>query len=765
MVNAVQDDTGAQPKPRRRPLNFPDDEHHDEDLDTRLQMLLNIPAAEHSSDGMSYGDADSPSPSPPPHKDRPRRAAAATGAAGGSSPRGSDGAPVGPVSSAPQAAVARQHSSSPAHQEQEQQRWSAPAPDILYSHTPLLPGGLKRSPEHLLPPRLQPHQQSQQHQQQLQATAKRPSMALHRSGSAPTAPASEGDLAGVATKTEIITQPTGLPWGVETPAMAAPHGRQHVYPSPALPQVPISSTNPFVPVSVPQLTASAQLAGARLSVQLLLPPPAQHMPHQHQHQQQKAMLFGQSGHGARQEAEGRVHQQHAVDMHQQQYRQQHRHPGGQHMLHEQAQHGLGHHQQQQTYYMPAHMDWQGQHEHQQHYQQHHHQHQHMPHGQSAALLHGLCHPARQQVPDVQCLADQHNMPNSTEFAAVLGLNEPALSFTAAYSSQQLGSSSGLQLPAATSGAAAASAGGPCDTAVGAGAPHMLPLAPPYHHQQQGQGQGQQHHWNPEAHQGLQPPSLVQFQPPWSAHTTTLQPPALLPLPLSMADPLLHLSTATQQPYISSHTQGSPPAVAAAGDAVTYGGGGMGGCSSAAAAAAGGGGLLAGVSSRAELLQVTNACLHSLLDMRLAVLMVPAQAAPLQGARAHLLAQRQQQQSVSSAGQSSGIVPAGHWPSSPPTAEIASTVSAVLERFLQLLDEAAAGQGLAAAAARQRTHVLAALNQLQQALSALQRAEAAAAAQGLRLDARACLRQWVADNLGLPPQTRIDPAVSMLVASL
>lgn len=120
--------------------------------------------------------------------------------------------------------------------------------------------------------------------------------------------------------------------------------------------------------------------------------------------------------------------------------------------------------------------------------------------------------------------------------------------------------------------------------------------------------------------------------------------------------------------------------------------------------------------------------------------------------------------MSSAGQSSGLVTAGHWPSSPPTAEIASTVSAVLERFLQLVDEAAASQGLAAAAL-ERTHVLDALNQLQQALSALQRSEAAAAAQGLRLDARACLRQWVADNLGLPPQTRISPAVSMLVASL
>lgn len=100
MVNTVQDDTGAQPKPRRRPLNFPDDEHYDEELDTRLQMLLNIPAAEQSSDGVSYGDADSPSPSPRPPKDRPRRAAAATGAAGGSSPRGSEGVPVGPVASA-----------------------------------------------------------------------------------------------------------------------------------------------------------------------------------------------------------------------------------------------------------------------------------------------------------------------------------------------------------------------------------------------------------------------------------------------------------------------------------------------------------------------------------------------------------------------------------------------------------------------------------------------------------------------------------------
>lgn len=239
---------------------------------------------------------------------------------------------------------------------------------------------------------------------------------------------------------------------------------------------------------------------------------------------------------------------------------------------------------------------------------------------------------------MQRMADQYNMLNSSEFAAVLGLDEPALGFTAAgpaaHISQQLGSSSGLQLPASTTGAAAG-AGGPCDTAAGAGAPHMLPLAPPYHHQQ-GQGQGQQHHWNPEAQQVLQPPSLVQFQPPWSAHTsTTLQPPALLPLQLSMADPL-NLNTEAQQPYTRGLTQRSPPP--AAGDAVTYGGGGgMGGCFSAAAAAAGGGGLLLGVTSRAKLLQVTNACLHSLLDMRLALLMVPAQASTLQGARAHLLA--------------------------------------------------------------------------------------------------------------------------------
>jgi hypothetical protein len=188
---------------------------------------------------------------------------------------------------------------------------------------------------------------------------------------------------------------------------------------------------------------------------------------------------------------------------------------------------------------------------------------------------------------------------------------------------------------------------------------------------------------------------------------------------------------------------------------------------------GGGGLLSGVTSRAELLQVTNACLHSLLDMRLAVLMVPAHASTLQGARAHLLTQRQQQQQQqqqsASGGRHSlaGPVTAGHWPSSPATAEIAGTVSAVLERFLQLLGETAAGQGLAAAAAAttERTHVLAALNQLQQALSALQRSEAAAAAQAPGLDARACLRQWVADNLGLGPQTSIHPAVSMLVASL
>jgi hypothetical protein len=192
-----------------------------------------------------------------------------------------------------------------------------------------------------------------------------------------------------------------------------------------------------------------------------------------------------------------------------------------------------------------------------------------------------------------------------------------------------------------------------------------------------------------------------------------------------------------------------------------------GSSSAAAAAAGGGGLLSAVSSGAELLQVTNACLHSLLDMRLVILMLPQQDSVLQGARAHLLAQRQQQQQagVSGVGASSaGPRNARQWMSGAPTPEVAATVLAVLERFLQLLSEAAARQGLTAAAF-ERTFVLGALNQLHQALSALQRIEAAAGVQDPAVGVRSCLVEWVGGNLGLPPQTSINEAVSLLVASL
>lgn len=174
-------------------------------------------------------------------------------------------------------------------------------------------------------------------------------------------------------------------------------------------------------------------------------------------------------------------------------------------------------------------------------------------------------------------------------------------------------------------------------------------------------------------------------------------------------------------------------------------------SAAAAAAAGAGppGLLFRVASRADLMRVTNSCLHKLLDMRLAVLMVAEQGSPWEGLRSYLSTEHQQAEAAAAAAAVSLPV-------------TTAAVLSILGQFVQLLGEGLAGQGLGPQA--ERLFVLGALNQLQQVLSGLQRT-AAAAAGDAGADARACVGQWVAAGLGLPPQTAVSPVVSRLVEML
>jgi hypothetical protein len=221
----------------------------------------------------------------------------------------------------------------------------------------------------------------------------------------------------------------------------------------------------------------------------------------------------------------------------------------------------------------------------------------------------------------------------------------------------------------------------------------------------------------------------------------LQPPELLPLPQCMPG-----MVAPPPPQQTSQGGELPPQADRDPTAAATA------AASAAAAGAGPPGLLLGVTSRADLVRVTNSCLHKLLDMRLAVLMVAEQGSPWEGLRAYLSTQHQQAEAATAA----AAAAAGSLPVT------AAAVLSILGQFVQLLGEGLAGQGLGPQA--ERLFVLGAMNQLQQVLSGLQRT-AAAAAGDAGADARACVGQWVAAGLGLSPQTAISPVVSRLVAML
>jgi hypothetical protein len=173
-----------------------------------------------------------------------------------------------------------------------------------------------------------------------------------------------------------------------------------------------------------------------------------------------------------------------------------------------------------------------------------------------------------------------------------------------------------------------------------------------------------------------------------------------------------------------------------------------------------------VTSRVQLLQVTNSCLHKLLDMRLAALMASDQVNTLPRLQEYLQMERQQQQQQGGDGAGPSSAPGGAAaPSSAAAAAGNSTVLAVLDCFLQLMCEAVDEQGLAPPS--ERAYVLGVLNQLQQGLSGLQRVTACAVGEpaGEASSAWACLRQWLTGNLGLPAQAAIHPVVGRLVDRL
>lgn len=182
-----------------------------------------------------------------------------------------------------------------------------------------------------------------------------------------------------------------------------------------------------------------------------------------------------------------------------------------------------------------------------------------------------------------------------------------------------------------------------------------------------------------------------------------------------------------------------------------------------AAGAEAGGMLARISS-SDLLSVANSCLHEIVDMRLAVLMAPQDTSSLSVLQEMLAAAQQQQQ------QQTRWLPTSTGPPQPadeaqsarslPMAPERVVALSVMRVFQQLLVETAAGQALPA----ERAYVLAALNQLQSALSGLQRITAAAT-DAVARDARACLREWVGAHLSLPARTSITSAVGRLAALL
>jgi hypothetical protein len=174
-----------------------------------------------------------------------------------------------------------------------------------------------------------------------------------------------------------------------------------------------------------------------------------------------------------------------------------------------------------------------------------------------------------------------------------------------------------------------------------------------------------------------------------------------------------------------------------------------------------GGMLARISS-SDLLSVANSCLHEIVDMRLAVLMAPQDTSSLTALQQMLAAaQQQQQQQLRWLPTPTGLPQTADEAQSArslPMAPERVVALSVMRVFQQLLVETAAGQALPA----ERAYVLAALNQLQSALSGLQRITAAATD---ARDARACLREWVGAHLRLPARTSITSAVGRLAALL
>jgi hypothetical protein len=172
-------------------------------------------------------------------------------------------------------------------------------------------------------------------------------------------------------------------------------------------------------------------------------------------------------------------------------------------------------------------------------------------------------------------------------------------------------------------------------------------------------------------------------------------------------------------------------------------------------------MLARISS-SDLLSVANSCLHEIVDMRLAVLMAPQDTSSLTVLQ-QMLAAAQQQQQPRLLPTPSGLPQTADEAQSArslPMAPERVVALSVMRVFQQLLVETAAGQALPA----ERAYVLAALNQLQSALSGLQRITAAATDVVAR-DARACLKEWVGAHLSLPAPTSITSAVGRLAALL
>jgi hypothetical protein len=166
----------------------------------------------------------------------------------------------------------------------------------------------------------------------------------------------------------------------------------------------------------------------------------------------------------------------------------------------------------------------------------------------------------------------------------------------------------------------------------------------------------------------------------------------------------------------------------------------------------------------ELVSVANSCLHEIIDMRLAVLMAPQHSSSIAVLQAHLAAAQQQRQQgwMASAPGACVSMAMDEAQSALPMAPERVVALSMMRAFLQLVGDAAGAQGLDLQAELQS--VLGALNQLQQALSGLQRVTAAASVHPA-VNAAACLGEWKAANLGLSPRMAIHPAVERFVEML